>query len=60
MHGISKEGGEVHRQPLERMRWLKAGREGLFITGHSLSYTWDISSRLIRDQGLIMDAGIYQ
>ncbi|MGG4394854.1 hypothetical protein ABEX25_11190 [Paenibacillus thiaminolyticus] len=29
--------------------------EGLFITGDSLSYIWDISSRLFRDEGLIVD-----
>lgn len=29
--------------------------EGLFITGDSLSYIWDISSRLLRDEGLVVD-----
>lgn len=29
--------------------------EGLFITGDSLSYIWDISSRLFRDEDPIVD-----
>ncbi|RJG16939.1 hypothetical protein DQX05_28605 [Paenibacillus thiaminolyticus] len=50
----ANEGYKVHRLCQERMRLeddLKG--EGLFITGDSLSYIWDISSRLFRDVGLI-------